>query len=115
MKTAAYTGPGYLPRNDRQVVCLKALWVCLLRWNSSCQGCRVRGSLFWLVYMCCVLVGTIAVKVPYRRGLSLDWPPALIPFLPEPQTRSLQCGKNASSVVGRNRLSCVCPPPPLPP
>lgn len=38
MKTAAYTGPGYLPRNDREVVCLKALWVCLLRWDSSLPG-----------------------------------------------------------------------------
>lgn len=41
------------------------------------------GSLFWLVYMHCVFVGVIAVKVPCRRGLGLDWPPALIPSLPE--------------------------------
>lgn len=126
MKVTGYTGPGYLPGSDGEVGCLKALWavpepalcsgIAAPKLVCGSQGCRVGWSLCWLVRICWVLVGAVAVKVPCRRGLGLHGPHALLPPLflstqappsQSPQNRFLQGGQEASSVVGRNRLSCA--------
>lgn len=73
------------------------------------RGCRVGRSLFWLGSVCCVLVGATAMKVPCRRGLGLNWPPALILSLPEPPDQ-VPAGWPGGQLSCGEKQALSCPP-----